>query len=303
VSKPEIKDFPASIHDRLLNQARLIGRPFNELLQYYAIERFLYRLSRSRHAGKFILKGALLFRIWGLAASRSTRDIDLLGCTSNEIGNLVAIIQEVCGQEVEEDGIFFDAHTVIGERIIEDADYEGVRVRFSGLLGRARIHLQIDIGFSDIVTPVAGLKTYPVILSLPAPELQIYPPETVIAEKLQAMLYLGSLNSRMKDFYDLWFLADRFEFEGHVLQETISATFKHRHTDIASGEPVAFSEQFAREKQNQWSAFLATSSIADAPDSLEIILDSLQGFILPILQSTQTGHKFRKKWKPGGPWK
>jgi predicted nucleotidyltransferase component of viral defense system len=303
VSKPEIKDFPASIHDRLLNQARLIGRPFNELLQYYAIERFLYRLSRSRHAGKFILKGALLFRIWGLATSRSTRDIDLLGFTSNEVGNLVAIIQEVCKQEVEQDGLIFVTDTVTGERIDEDADYEGVRLRFSGLLGRARIHLQIDIGFSDVVTPVPGKKTYPVILPLPAPELQSYPPETVIAEKLQTLVFLGSVNSRMKDFYDLWFLADRFEFDGDVLQEAISATFEHRHTVIPAGEPVAFSEQFAREKQSQWKAFLATSFIEDAPDSLAIIIGRLQGFILPILQSIQTGQKFRKKWKPGGPWK
>lgn len=265
MSEPGIKNFPASIHDRLLNQARLLGKPFNELLQYYAIERFLYRLSRSRHASKFILKGALLFRIWGLSSSRSTRDIDLLGFTSNEVGNLVAIIQEICKQEVEQDGIFFDAETVTGERINEDAEYEGVRLRLSGLLGKARIHLQIDIGFSDIVTPVPGFRTYPVILSMSAPELQSYPPETVIAEKLQAMVFLGTVNSRMKDFYDLWFLASRFEFKGEVLQEAISATFEHRNIDIPSREPVAFSEQFAREKQSQWSAFLATSSIADAP--------------------------------------
>jgi len=134
MSKPPIKNLPASIKDRLLNQARLGGRPFNELLQYYAIERFLYRLYRSKHTDQFVLKGALLFRLWGLPALRPTRDIDLLGYTSNEVENLVAIVQDVCTQEVQEDGLLFDLDTVTGERIKEAADYEGVRVRFSVLM-------------------------------------------------------------------------------------------------------------------------------------------------------------------------
>jgi hypothetical protein len=302
VSKPEIKNLPASIQDRLLNQARLSSRPLNELLQYYAIERFLYRLAQSPYTGQFVLKGALLFRVWGLPAFRPTRDIDLLGHTSNEIENLVAIVKNVCRQEVQEDGLFFDPDTVIGERIKEDADYEGVRVRFVGLLGKTCLHLQIDIGFADIVSPAPVMKTYPVILSMPAPELRSYPPETVVAEKLQAMIYLGTFNSRMKDFYDLWILASRFEFKGEVLQETIRLTFEHRDTDISAGEPAAFSAQFAREKQSQWVAFLKTNAITDVPDRLELILNRLQEFILPIFQSTLTGRKFEKKWKVGGPW-
>lgn len=300
--QPEIKNLPVSIHDRLLNQARESDRPLNELLQYYAIERFLYRLSQSKYEGQFVLKGALLFRVWGLFTLRPTRDIDLLGYTSNEVGNLITIIKDVCGQVVQEDGLFFDPESVTGERIKEDADYEGVRVRFTSLLGKARIHLQIDVGFSDIVSPAPELKTYPVILPLPAPELHSYPPEAVVAEKLQAMIYLGSVNSRMKDFYDLWILANRFEFKGEVLQDAIHRTFEHRLTDIPVGEPIAFSEQFAREKENQWRAFLMTSTVADAPDQLELILSCLQEFILPIFQSTQAGQNFGKKWKVGGPW-
>jgi len=303
VSKPEIKNLPASIQDRLLKQARHSGRPFNELLQYYAIERFLYRLSQSKYVDQFILKGALLFRVWGLPALRPTRDIDLLGYTSNEVENLVAIVKEVCGQEVQEDGFLFDPGTVTGERIKEDADYEGVRVRFVGVLGKARVHLQIDVGFADVVSPAPLVKTYPVFLSMPAPELRSYPPETVVAEKLQAMIYLGTFNSRMKDFYDLWVLASRFEFKGSALQEAVCQTFNHRDTDIPASEPVAFSAQFAREKQSQWMAFLKTSVIPDAPDRLELILSCLQSFILPIFQSTLAGRKFGKKWKAGGPWK
>jgi predicted nucleotidyltransferase component of viral defense system len=303
VSKPDVKNLPASIRDRLLKQAHLSGRPMNELLQYYAIERFLYRLSRSRHADQFVLKGALLFRTWGLSAIRPTRDIDLLGYTSNEVGNLTAIIKEVCTQEVQEDGLLFDPDTVAGERIKEDADYEGVRVRFTGLLGEARLHLQIDVGFADVVFPSPMVKTYPVILPMPAPELHSYPPETVIAEKLQAMVFLGSVNSRIKDFYDLWILASRFEFKGSALQKSILLTFEHRNTEFPSGEPAAFSTWFTKEKQRQWMAFLMTSTITDAPDQLELILVLLKKFILPIFESIRSGRKFGKKWKAGGPWR
>ncbi len=302
MSKP-VQNLPASIQDRLLNQARLSGRSLNELLQYYAIERFLYRLSRSEHAGQFVLKGALLFRLWGLASFRPTRDIDLLGQTSNEVENLVEIVREVCGQDVQEDGLLFDPATVTGERIKEDADYKGVRVRFSGLLGKARVHLQIDVGFADVVSPAPMVKIYPVILPMPAPELRSYPPETVVAEKAQAMVFLGSVNSRMKDFYDIWILAGKFEFKGAELQEAIRLTFKHRDTDIPSGEPVAFSTQFAQDKRNQWRAFLKTSAIADAPDPFDIILMRLKEFIIPVFESTHTGQRFEKTWKGCGPWR
>jgi predicted nucleotidyltransferase component of viral defense system len=303
LNKPEIKNLPASIQDRLLNQARLTGRPLNELLQYYAIERFLYRLTQSNYADRFVLKGALLFRVWGLPGFRPTRDIDLLGHTSNKVENLVAIVKEVCGLKVPEDGLFFDPNIVTGARIKEDADYEGVRVRFIGLLGKVRLHLQIDVGFADVVFPDPVMRTYPVILSMPAPELLGYPPETVVAEKLQAMIHLGSLNSRMKDFYDLWVLAGRFEFNGRQLQESIRRTFEHRVTDIPAGEPAAFSAQFSREKQGQWVAFLKTGVIKDAPDHLELILAALREFILPVFQSTLAGIKFEKKWKMDGLWK
>jgi hypothetical protein len=218
------------------------------------------------------------------------------------VENLVAIVKDVCGQKVQEDGLLFDPNTVAGERIKEDADYEGVRVRFAGLLGKARVHLQIDVGFADIVTPAPVVKAYPVILTMPAPELRSYPPETVVAEKLQAMIYLGIVNSRMKDFYDLWVLANRFKFNGEVLQEAIHRTFEHRKTDIPVAEPAAFSAQFARDKQSQWEAFLKTSAITDAPDQMVLILTCLREFILPIFESTRAEHKFGKKWKAKGPW-
>jgi hypothetical protein len=303
VSKPVIKNLAASIRDRLLNQARDSRRPFNELLQYYAIERFLYRLAQSRLAGQFVLKGALLFRLWGLRDFRPTRDIDMLGYTSNEVETLVAIIKEVCKLEFQEDGIRFDPETVIGERIKEAADYEGVRLRFTGSLENIRLHLHIDVGFGDVVSPAPVRKAYPVILPMPAPELSSYPPETMVAEKLEAMIHLGSANSRMKDFYDMWILAGRFKFEGQVLQKAIRQTFKHRDTRIPDDEPVAFSAQFALEKQSQWNAFLTTSSITDVPERLEVLLARLQEFSLPIFASLQAEAKFEKTWTAGGPWR
>jgi predicted nucleotidyltransferase component of viral defense system len=285
-----------------MNQARKHGRPFDELLQYYAIERFLYRLSQSRYASQFVLKGALLFRVWELQTFRPTRDIDLLGFTGNEVGNLVAIAREVCELDFPEDGVRFDPVTVIGERIKEDAKYEGVRLRFSGSLGKARLHLQVDVGFGDVISPAPVVRPYPAILPLPAPELRSYRPETMVAEKLQVMIYLGSVNSRMKDFYDLWTLTKQFGFKGEVLQDAIRQTFEHRHTEIPADEPVAFSTQFANEKQGQWSAFLKTSAIASGPEQIEIILACLREFAHPVFDSIRAGRKFRKVWKAGGPW-
>jgi hypothetical protein len=302
LNKQDIKNLPTSIHDRLLNQARTSGRPFNELLQYYAIERFLYRLSRSPYANQFVLKGALLFRVWGLQAFRPTRDIDLLGHTSNEMDNLVGIIREVCLQKVQDDGMFFDPETISGERIKEDADYEGVRVRFVGLLGKTRVHIQIDVGFADVVSPAPMKVKYPVILQLPEPELHSYPPESVVAEKLQAMIYLGSINSRMKDFYDVWIMANQFEFSGSVLQEAIRQTFENRKTAIPMELPTAFSEQFAREKQTQWKAFLKTSGITDVPDRFNVVQDFLREFLLPIFQSLRVGNVFTKNWRNSKGW-
>jgi predicted nucleotidyltransferase component of viral defense system len=302
VSNSEIKNLPASIHERLSKQARTSGRPLNELLQYYAIERLLYRLAQSRYADQFVLKGALLFRVWGLPVFRPTRDIDLLGYTSNEVESLVAIVREVCIVVVPEDGVRFDPVSVKGERIKEDADYAGVRLRFSGLLGKTRLYLQIDVGFGDIVSPAPVVKPYPAILSMPVPELRSYPPESVVAEKLQAMIYLGSANSRMKDFYDLWILSENIEFDGEALQEAIRRTFEHRATDVPEYEPVAFSEKFVGEKQGQWTAFLKASAITDVPEHLDMILTRLGEFILPVFKSILAGKEFTKTWKLSGPW-
>jgi hypothetical protein len=191
------------VHQRLLNIARKTDRPFDEVLQYFAMERFLYRLSQTEHVDSFVLKGALLFRIWDTPDCRATRDIDFLAYLDNSPDNLATIIRDVCAIESVDDGLEFDPNTVKAQPIKEDADYEGVRIRFRGQLGNARIHMQVDVGFGDLIHPEVAQASYPTLLDLAAPTLRIYPPETVVAEKAEAMVHLGSLNSRMKDFYDI----------------------------------------------------------------------------------------------------
>ncbi|WP_197493015.1 nucleotidyl transferase AbiEii/AbiGii toxin family protein [Woeseia oceani] len=246
------------------------------------MERLLYRLSCSTHQGSFVLKGALLFRAWNVADGRATRDIDLLAFVDNAPENLSAIFREVCMIE-SEDGLVFDPDSIDARTIKESADYEGVRIRFRGLLGTARINMQIDVGFGDIVHPRAATAGYPVILGLPAPTLRMYPPETVIAEKVEAMIHLGSLNSRMKDFYDIWQLSQKLEFDPEVLSEAIRKTLKNRET-----EPIPFDELKANLLGNnaiekQWSAFLEKSGVT-GPDSFLEALDQIGILVGPLLE-------------------
>jgi predicted nucleotidyltransferase component of viral defense system len=222
----------ASVRQRLLNRARSDQRPFNELLQYYAIERFLYRLSRSEHADRFILKGALMLQAWRSPELRPTMDIDFLGKTSNEEVSIAEKIRDILFTAVESDGLDFDPATIQTERITEDADYEGIRVLFRGVLDSARVNMQIDIGFGDVVYPGPEESDLPTLLDNPAPRLLCYSRESVIAEKFEAMVKLGELNSRMKDFYDIWLLSRQFNFAGNSLAEAIRLTFERRGTVV-----------------------------------------------------------------------
>lgn len=276
----------ASIRQKLLNKARDSARPFNELLQYYAIERFLYRLSVSPHADKFVLKGALMFPVWEAPYSRPTMDIDMLGITSNDTEAMVGIAKHVCAVSVEPDGLIFDAGSITGERIVEDADYEGVRIRLQGGLNRARITLQIDIGFGDVITPEAMEISYPTILPMSAPKLKGYNRETVIAEKFQAMTELGILNSRMKDFYDIWLLSRQFDFNHEILARAINNTFANRNTQILE-EPVVFSDKFINDanKQTQWKAFIRKARLENVPDDFAEVVNVIHDFIQPVIKS------------------
>ena len=292
-----LKDTSASVRQRLLNKARESNRPFNELLQYYAMERFLFRLGVSEHARKFVLKGALVFTAWGAPVSRPTMDIDLLGRTDNAIDEIVAIIKDICTTGVEPDGLEFDAETVKAERIAEDADYEGIRVTFRGHLGTARMRIQLDIGFGDVIIPCALQIQYPTILEMSPPHIQCYSREAIIAEKFEAITKLGIINSRMKDFYDIWFLSRMYEFDGEVLSTAIAKTFACRNTEIQSAT-VAFTDASAQDttKQMQWKAFIRKNRIEDVPAQLDEVIGLWLHFLgrwqnrwRPVVRSPKSG--------------
>ncbi|MBK8938827.1 MAG: nucleotidyl transferase AbiEii/AbiGii toxin family protein [Polyangiaceae bacterium] len=267
------------------------------------MERFLYRLSATPHRARFILKGALMLHVWEAPLARATKDLNFLGRLDNSLENLDRVVREVCTADVDPDGMVFDPAMVKTERIKEDADYEGVRVRFVGLLGKARVAMQIDVGFGDVVTPGAVDITYPALLDFPAPALSGYPRETVIAEKFQAMVYLRTLNSRMKDFYDVRLLARQFAFDGAVLAKAIAATFKNRETPIDVA-PIAFTPEFTEQASTlaQWTAFRKKLPNTECPEKLSDVVPLLAEFLLPIARAREAGERFERSWPPGGPW-
>lgn len=298
-----LKNVAASVHQRLLNIARQSGRPFNELAQYYALERWLYRLSQSEFRAKFVLKGALMLQVWKMPVGRPTRDIDLLGSVSNDLSAIREVISSICEIAVIEDGMSFAPSTVQAERIAEDADYQGVRATFSAFLGKSQLPMQIDIGFSDVITPEPEAIVYPSILEYPAAELLAYNRETVIAEKFEAMAKLGELNSRMKDFFDIWLLARTGSFDGVELSRAIEQTFSRRETGLVS-DPACFAENFATDaaKVAQWSAFLRRNKFAEVPASFSEVVSFIIGFLRPIARAAETKQPFNSVWKAGGPW-
>ena len=295
----------ASVKARLQNKARESDKPYNDMLRLYAMERFLYRLSKSDYSEKFVLKGALLFMVWKPDYERrTTMDIDLLGFTENSMDNLTAIFKAICETDVDEDGIEFNSENIRAERIKEDADYEGVRILTAGFLERSRVPIQIDIGFGDTLVPGAIPATVPTLLDFPAPELRCYHQLTVIAEKFQAMVKLGELNSRMKDFYDIWNIIQHEEIDGEELQKACIATFEHRETPFDLNAQI-FDEAFSLspEKQTQWSAFLRKQGLEDtAPASFGAVTDILQHFFRPMMEAQLSGKPFRAKWSTAGQW-
>ena len=228
----EKKNLPESVLQRLKNQAKVTQRRTDELLRYYAMERFLYRLSISKYHSNFFLKGGLMLKAWGISNHRPTLDIDLLGRSSNNLNDLKEVIEDICLQVAFSDGITYETSTINVSEIQVDGEYQGARIFLRATLHSAKIPLQLDIGFSDVIFPEPVFLTYPVILEFPAPNLQGYTHESVIAEKFEAMMKLGLVNTRMKDFYDIWILQKTLPFDGESLHNAIQATFNHRQTTL-----------------------------------------------------------------------
>lgn len=294
----------ASVMGRLNKLARERRDDVQLLLTRYANERLLYRLAQSPHANGFVLKGAALFTVWTGRPHRATRDIDLLGFGDPSEAHVRTVFVEVLGAEAADDGVTFDLASMSVSAIREEQDYGGLRVVLIAGVGTARVRLQIDVGFGDVITPQAVFVDFPALLDFPAPHLRAYPRETVVAEKLEAMVQLSMNNSRMKDFYDVALLARHFDFDGELISRAIRATFERRGTPLPNTTPVALTAAFAKDatKLNQWSGFVRKASARDV-GSLAETVQAVAQFLAEPLHTAALGAKFAGSWRAGGPWR
>lgn len=301
--KKTLTNISASVRARLLNLAREQGRPYNEILQYYAMERLLHRLSISRFKDLFILKGALMLHFWGGPSARPTRDIDLSARGNPSIDSQMEIIGECLRLELPEDGLRFDLESLVGNEILIASKYNGVRLSCDAYLGNARLVVKIDIGFGDVVKPEPVRIVYPSMLDFAKPQLWGYTAESLIAEKFHAMVIRDLNNTRLKDFYDVWSLAHHREFAGMALAGAIEATFQRRGTKNPMDLPIAFTKEFSENpiKQAQWAAFLRKGRL-EGNLALSEITTVLRGFLMPPIEALADRITFSQNWPPGGPW-
>jgi predicted nucleotidyltransferase component of viral defense system len=291
-----------SILQRLRNRAKEEKLPPNTVLPYYGMECFLHRLSKTKYRKQLILKGGLIFNALNIPLRRSTKDIDFQGYVEHDVGTLVNIVKEICAVPAD-DSVEFDINSMTAEQIMLDANYEGVRIKLAGYLGKSKINLQLDFSFVDVITPGAKELEYPTLLDTPSFTVLGYPLETVIAEKLETMVRRSEFNSRRKDFYDLWLLSKVRGFDGSLLLRAIERTFQNRKTEIPRGLITAFSDDFAKQYQTEWRAFLEREGLFDStPDNFEAIVRDLRSFLRPPLEAANNGDPFTAVWEPGGPW-
>lgn len=296
-------DVGASVRARLLDLARARGEDFQLVLTRYANERLLFRLASSQHAERFVLKGASLFTLWNGEPHRATRDLDLLGFGDPDEEHIRRIFAEIAALDVPDDGVHFDVGTLTAGPIRADEEYGGVRIELVALVKIARVRLQVDVGFGDAITPEAGVVDFPALLDFPAPRIRVYPRETVVAEKLEAITQLGLANSRMKDFYDVAVLARDFDFEGELLTRAIRATFDRRKTPVPTAIPVGLSAEFAADpsKTTQWHGFVRKANVRDAGTLPETIA-AVWAFAGTPLSAAAGGARSPGMWRAGGPW-
>ena len=270
----------ASVRARLMNHSRETGRPFESLLVHYALERLLYRLTRTEHADRFVLKGAMLLTTWLEIPLRATRDIDFLGFGEPSPEGMLQVFREVLAVDAD-DGVAFDVDALKVDRIREEVAYGGLRLQTSATIDKAKVKVTIDIGFGDATEPGIQEMDYPALLDFPAPRLRAYARETVIAEKFQAMVDLGRANTRLKDFYDIWVLSRRFAFDDDRVARAMAATFARRGTQLPTEPPDALTPAFSGdpEKRAQWRAFV--ENVAEDPGDLDGVVTALAAFLMP----------------------
>ena len=293
-----------SIRQRLRNELRARGQDVTLGLPRYAVERFLYRLGRSRHRERFVLKGATLFAIWG-TAYRPTRDIDFTGYGSPAPQDVIGAFREICDTPDEVDPLVFDTATMTAEPIRDGSEYDGLRIRIRARLGDSDIPIQVDVGFGNAIVPGPEEKEYRTILGDPPPRILVYPPESVVAEKLHAMVTLGERNSRYKDFYDLYAMAGAFRFERSTLVRAVRATFDRRATPVTTALPAALAAPFysGPSRAAQWRAYVGRNALTDAPADFVQVGERLGAFLQPVWADLRSDGALAGDWPSGGPWR
>ncbi len=302
MSRKEKKSVVASVLARLRNQAKSSGAPFQLVLQQYAIERFLYRISKSKHAQSVILKGALLLKTIGILSARPTKDIDMLRRGNADQSTLVALVRDCASLDVEADGLIFPADSVAAEDITKDSQYTGTRIVLDARIGNVRLRIQIDFGVGDVMVPGPRMIEYPVLLDGDTIQLLAYPVESAIAEKLQAMVALGNANSRKKDFYDVWIYSNHLDFNTDTLLKAIDATFKNRDTHVPAEEFEGLTTGFADQHRAQWNAFVRNVGERELTDALGTVIEDLKTFVMPMLRSLASGERLTQKWQGRNRW-
>lgn len=303
MTKP-VTNLAASARARLLDSTRRRKGDFQLTLQRYAVERFLFRLGCSPHRERFVLKGAMLFVLWSDETYRPTRDLDLAGYWANDADSLAAAFRDICSVPCPADGIEFLLPTMEVETIREAARYHGFRIRMNARLAGAMIPLQVDVGFGDAIVPAAVDVRFPVLLGGDQPSIRAYRREVAVAEKLHVMVYLAELNSRYKDFYDVYVLSSRFSFEGHVLSAAVASTFARRKSAVLSPWPVALTPAFfgSASRRQHRTRFVQRSGLSTAPADFGRAGESVVAFLSPVAEAVSTGSPFDRFWPPGGPW-
>ena len=297
------KDPAASIRARLLNHTREHDDNFQRILTRYAIERLLFRLGQTEASEQYVLKGAMLFITWPEHVLRPTGDLDLLGHGDPNPAAIAALFTRICQAEVPEDGIFFDPSTLSVEPVREADGYQGVRLRLKGSLARAIIPVQVDIGFGDHVYPAPERHVFPSLLpDMPPPRLLMYPPETVVAEKFEAMIRFGEGNGRIKDFHDIWITTRTFPFELPELVEAVGGTLRRRGTEIPTGIPVGLTAAFAAiaAEKGLWTGFLRRTPPAADPPAFPELQEELRRFFGPVIDALDMPETATGRWDPDG---
>jgi predicted nucleotidyltransferase component of viral defense system len=282
-----VRNIGASVRARLQNISRERNQTFQLVLTHYVLERLLYRLSQTKHRDRFVLKGAMLIAKWFADPLRPTQDLDFLGFGDADPDKMVTTFREICAVPFD-DAVVFDIEAVEIDRMREELEYGGLRIKTNATVDGARVRVVIDIGFGDATEPGLTETDLPVLLDFPAPHLRAYARETVIAEKFQAMVALGRANSRMKDMYDIWVLSRTYDFEGDNLARAIAATFGRRKTEIPSEPPDALTPAFAEDpaKIHQWNSFVG--EVAFQPGSLAEVVRDLTAFLIPHAAAART---------------